>query len=137
MIIPRHVSVSTLRRTPPNRMPPAGDCNFHIYLLLNLSRQQDREKLIHVMSKITKKVADLGGSMSAEHADGRTRGIILPHVFGLGLFDLFVQIKDLMDPELILHPGVKIIKEPRDRDLSQAIEELGGIDDKDRRLNLH
>ena len=35
----------------------AGDCNFHIYLLLNLSQQQDREKLIHVMTKITEKVA--------------------------------------------------------------------------------
>jgi len=45
--------------------------------------------------------------MSAEHADGRTRGVILPHVFGLGLFDLFVKIKDLMDPGQTLHPGVK------------------------------
>lgn len=114
----------------------AGDCNFHIYLLLNLSQQQDREKLIHVMSKITKKVADLGGSMSAEHADGRTRGIILPHVFGLGLFDLFVKIKDLMDPGLTLHPGVKIIREARDKDLYQAIEEMVGIEEKDSRLNL-
>lgn len=114
----------------------AGDCNFHIYLLLNLSRHQDRKKLISVMSRITKKVADLGGSMSAEHADGRTRGIILPHVFGLGLFDLFVKIKDLMDPGLTLHPGVKIIREARDKDLYQAIEEMVGIEEKDSRLNL-
>ena len=59
----------------------AGDCNFHIYLLLNLSQHQDREQLIRVMTKITQKVTDLGGSMSGEHADGRTRGIILPYVF--------------------------------------------------------
>ncbi|MCX5822147.1 MAG: DUF4147 domain-containing protein [Deltaproteobacteria bacterium] len=114
----------------------AGDCNFHIYLLLNLSQQQDREKLIHVMTRITEKVSALGGSMSAEHADGRTRGVILPHVFGLGLFDLFVQIKELMDPEMILHPGVKIIKEARNKNLHQAIEELVGIDEKDSQLNL-
>ncbi len=114
----------------------AGDCNFHVYLLLNLSQKLDREKLIHVMSKITKKVADLGGSMSAEHADGRTRGIILPHVFGLGLFDLFVRIKDLMDPGHTLHPGVKIIPEARNKDLAQAVEEMVGIEEKDSRLNL-
>ena len=114
----------------------AGDCNFHIYLLLNLSQQQDREKLIHVMTKITEKVCEIGGSMSAEHADGRTRGVILPHVFGLELFDLFVQIKELMDPRLILHPGVKIIKEARDKKLDRAIEELVGIEEKDSHLNL-
>ncbi len=114
----------------------AGDCNFHIYLLLNLTLLQDREKLIHVMTKISKKVAEIGGSMSAEHADGRTRGIILPHVFGKGLFDLFVSIKDLMDPGLILHPGVKIIREARDKGLQQAIEEMVGIEEEKSQLNL-
>ncbi|TRZ53839.1 DUF4147 domain-containing protein, partial [bacterium] len=114
----------------------AGDCNFHIYLLLNLSQRQDRKQLITVMTKITQKVTELGGSMSGEHADGRTRGIILPHVFGLGLFDLFVDIKDLMDPRAILHPGVKIIKGARDQDLHQAIEELVGIEAGDSQLDL-
>jgi FAD/FMN-containing dehydrogenase len=114
----------------------AGDCNFHIYLLLNLSQQLDREKLIHVMTKITEKVCAIGGSMSAEHADGRTRGIILPHVFGLELFDLFVQIKDLMDPRLILHPGVKIIRNARNKKLAEAVEELVGIEEKSSQLNL-
>ena len=114
----------------------AGDCNFHLYLLLNLSQQQDRQRLINVMTKITQKVSELGGSMSGEHADGRTRGVILPHVFGLGLFDLFVEIKDLMDPRAILHPGVKIIKGARDKDLYQAIEELVGIQEDESQLNL-
>lgn len=114
----------------------AGDCNFHLYLLLNLSQQEDREKLIHVMTKITQKVSKLGGSMSGEHADGRTRGVILPHVFGLKLFDLFVQIKEIMDPRAVLHPGVKIIKEARDKDLHQAIKELVGIQEKESKLNL-
>jgi len=114
----------------------AGDCNFHIYLLLNLSLQQDRERLIHVMTKITQKVIDLGGSMSGEHADGRTRGVILPFVFGLGLFDLFVEIKDLLDPKAILHPGVKIIKQARNKDLHQAIEELVGVEQRDSQLDI-
>lgn len=114
----------------------AGDCNFHIYLLLNLSERQDREKLIHVMTRITEKVCAIGGSMSAEHADGRTRGVILPHVFGLELFDLFVRIKHLMDPQHILHPGVKIIEDARNKRLDQAVEELVGIEEKDSRLNL-
>jgi len=114
----------------------AGDCNFHIYLLLNLTQSQDRQRLIEVMTKITQKVTELGGSMSGEHADGRTRGIILPHVFGRGLFDLFVDIKDLLDPRAVLHPGAKIVKEARDQGLHQAIQELVGIEEKDSQLNL-
>ena len=114
----------------------AGDCNFHVYLLLNLSQRQDRERLIQVMTKITQKVIDLGGSMSGEHADGRTRGILLPHVFGLDLFDLFVEIKNLMDPKSILHPGVKIIKEARNKNIHQAIEELVGIEEADSQLDI-
>ncbi len=114
----------------------AGDCNFHLYLLLDLSQQQDRKRLINVMARITEKVTELGGSMSGEHADGRTRGVILPHVFGLGLFDLFVAIKDLMDPKSILHPGVKIVREARDKDLKQAIQEVVGIEEDESQLNL-
>jgi FAD/FMN-containing dehydrogenase/Fe-S oxidoreductase len=114
----------------------AGDCNFHIYLLLNLSQRQDREKLIRVMTKITQKVIDLGGSMSGEHADGRTRGIILPYVFGTQLFDLFVEIKNLMDPRATLHPEVKIIPESRNKGLSRVIEELVGIEEKDSHLDI-
>jgi glycolate oxidase iron-sulfur subunit len=57
-------------------------------------------------------------------------------VFGLDLFDLFVEIKDLMDPHGILHPGVKIIKESRDKGLHQSIEELVGIEEKNSQLNL-
>ena len=114
----------------------AGDCNFHLYLLLNLTQQEDRVRLINVMTRITEKVTELGGSMSGEHADGRTRGVILPHVFGVGLFDLFVQIKDLMDPRGILHPGVKIVREARDKDLYQAIKEVVGIEEQESQLNL-
>jgi len=114
----------------------AGDCNFHIYPLLNLSQNQDRKKLINVMTKITQKVTELGGSMSGEHADGRTRGIILPYVFGKDLFDLFVDMKNLLDPRTILHPGVKIIKVARDKDLKDAIEQLVGIEEKASQLNL-
>lgn len=114
----------------------AGDCNFHIYPLLNLSQKQDRMRLINAMTKITEKVTELGGSMSGEHADGRTRGVILPYVFGKELFDLFVKIKDLMDARAILHPGSKIIRQARDKDLYQAIEDMVGIEEKNSQLNL-
>jgi len=115
----------------------AGDCNFHIYLLLNLSELEDRKKLIQVMTKITRKVTELGGSMSGEHADGRTRGLILPYVFSKELFDVFVDIKNLMDPTKILHPGSKIIPEARDKDIEESIEALVGIEAKKSELNLN
>ncbi|MBN1687255.1 MAG: 4Fe-4S dicluster domain-containing protein, partial [Spirochaetales bacterium] len=114
----------------------AGDCNFHIYLLLNLSEAEDRKRLIHVMTKITRKVTELGGSMSGEHADGRTRGLILPYVFSKELFDVFVDIKNIMDPAKTLHPGVKIIPEARDRDIEDSIEEMVGIEAEKSQLNL-
>ena len=37
---------------------------------------------------------------------------------------------------MILHPGVKIINEARNKDLDQAIEEMVGIEEKDSQLNL-
>ncbi len=114
----------------------AGDCNFHIYLLLNLSEQEDRLRLMHVIAKITKKVTELGGTMSGEHADGRTRGLILPYVFSKELFDVFVEIKNMMDPAVTLHPGVKIIPEARDQEIEVSIEQMVGIEAKDSRLNL-
>lgn len=114
----------------------AGDCNFHVYLLLDLTQEADRRRLIETMTSVTRKVTELGGSMSGEHADGRTRGIILPYVFGVRLFDLFVDIKDLMDPSAILHPGVKILKDARDKELHQAVEELVGIEERVGRLHL-
>ena len=115
----------------------AGDCNFHIYLLLNLSEQEDREKLIHVITKITRKVTELGGSMSGEHADGRTRGLILPYVFSKELFDVFVAIKNTMDPSNTLHPGTKIIPEARDQEIEVSIEQMVGIEEKQSQLNLN
>ena len=115
----------------------AGDCNFHVFLLLNLTKEKDRKALINVMTKITQKVTELSGSMSGEHADGRTRGIILPYVFGRELFDLFVNIKELMDAKNILHPGVKIIKAARDKELKSAIEEMVGIEAQTSQLNLN
>ncbi|MDY0166075.1 MAG: DUF4147 domain-containing protein [Thermoguttaceae bacterium] len=114
----------------------AGDCNFHIYLLLNLKDAEDRARLINVMSRIAREVAKVGGSMSGEHADGRTRGMILPHVFGFELFDLFVRIKDQVDPGAVLHPGTKIIKEARSMDLREAVATLVGVEEHQSRLNL-
>jgi FAD/FMN-containing dehydrogenase/Fe-S oxidoreductase len=114
----------------------AGDCNFHIYLLLNLSEQEDRKKLIQVITKITRKVTELGGTMSGEHADGRTRGLILPFVFSKELFDVFVGIKNTMDPANTLHPGVKIIPEARDQEIEVSIEQMVGIEAKQSQLNL-
>ena len=59
-----------------------------------------------------------------------------PMYFGLDLFDLFVEIKNLIDTKGILHPGVKIIKEARNKNIHQAIEELVGIEEADSQLDI-
>jgi hypothetical protein len=59
---------------------------------------------------ITETVIRLGGTTSGEHGDGRIRSSVLEQVYGRTIVGLFHQLKDALDPDGILNPGVKIVK---------------------------
>ncbi len=86
----------------------AGDANFHIFPLLDLSHEEERE----IVTKLSNDVYDLlityNGSMSAEHNDGLVRGPFLPKMFGPEVCALFKETKSIFDPLGIFNPHKKI-----------------------------
>lgn len=86
----------------------AGDANLHLRPLLDLSQVGDRQKVFKLMDEYYKMIIDMGGSVSAEHGDGRLRGAYLPQQFGPEVYELFQKVKNIFDPYGILNPGVKV-----------------------------
>ena len=53
-------------------------------------------------------VAELGGTLSGEHGDGRLRAPFVERIWGPKLTACFERTKDTLDPAGILNPGVII-----------------------------
>ncbi len=62
-------------------------------------------------------VVSLGGSLSGEHGDGRARGELLPRMFPAPTIAAFRALKDGLDPDRLLNPGVIVDPEPLDQGL--------------------
>ncbi|MGH7240803.1 MAG: FAD-binding oxidoreductase, partial [Candidatus Saccharimonadales bacterium] len=86
----------------------AGDANLHLQPHLDLSAVGDRQKAFKLMDEYYKLVISLGGSVSAEHNDGRLRGPYLSKQFGTEMYGLFQKVKNIFDPYNTMNPGVKI-----------------------------
>ncbi len=85
----------------------AGDANLHVQPLMDLSQLGDRQRLIKLMTEYNALVVKLGGTISAEHNDGRMRAPFMEMQHGEKMFELYVATKKLFDPYDILNPGVK------------------------------
>lgn len=86
----------------------AGDANFHMQPFLDLGSVGDRQKLFKIVDDFHRMVIEMGGTTSGEHNDGRLRAPYLPELYGNDLYELFRRIKQIMDPQATLNPGVKI-----------------------------
>ncbi len=73
------------------------------------------------MRRVAERVADLvaanGGSLSGEHGDGRVRSELLPRMYPPETIGAFRALKDLLDPDRLLNPGVIVDPEPLDANL--------------------
>ena len=85
----------------------AGDANLHIQPLLDLHKLGDRQKLFKLMDEYYRLVLKHGGSIAAEHNDGRLRAPYVAAQVGQEMADIFKQLKAAFDPHGILNPGVK------------------------------
>lgn len=85
----------------------AGDANVHIQPLLDLHKLGDRQKLFKLMDEYYRLVLKYGGSIAAEHNDGRLRAPYVAAQVGQEMEDIFKQVKQAFDPHGILNPGVK------------------------------
>lgn len=97
----------------------AGEGNFHIIPLMNLSLKRERDKIPVVLEKVNNLVFEYGGSMTAEHNDGLIRSPYIEDMFGSQVYKLFEETKRIFDPHNIFNPGKKI-----DSDLDYALDHI-------------
>ncbi|HLN75697.1 MAG TPA: FAD-binding and (Fe-S)-binding domain-containing protein [Nocardioidaceae bacterium] len=65
-------------------------------------------------------VASHGGTLSGEHGDGRARSELLAAMYSPAALALFGEVKEVLDPDNLLNPGVLVEPRPVDADLRLA-----------------
>lgn len=85
-----------------------GDGNVCVQPRLDLSQVGDRQKVFKLMDEYYKLVIDLGGSITAQHGDGRLRAPYLEQQFGAEIYEVFQKVKAIFDPYGTMNPGVKV-----------------------------
>ncbi len=90
-----------------------GNGNAHVVPLLDINDHSDFEKMVQVYHEIHSTVLTrFGGSICGEHGDGRVRAELVRAMFGEELYRLFVQVKQTLDPDNVLNPGIKLSDRP-------------------------
>lgn len=86
-----------------------GDGNAHINPLLNINDPEEFQKMIELSDHIHKEVINkFDGSICGEHGDGRVRAEFLREMYGNEMYSLFEQIKEMIDPQNIFNPDIKL-----------------------------
>jgi FAD/FMN-containing dehydrogenase len=88
----------------------AGDAHAHVNVLLDVREEGWRDRARSLLDDVTGLVAMLGGTLAAEHGDGRLRTPLMFRVWDARAMALFARVKHAFDPLGILNPGVKVPK---------------------------
>jgi FAD/FMN-containing dehydrogenase len=104
----------------------AGDGNLHVNLQPDISLRGWEGRVAAIFAEVTEAVAQLGGTLSGEHGDGRLRARALEQIYGSEIVALFRLVKEAFDPLGILNPGVKVPSE-QDRPFAQLKVGEGAI----------
>jgi FAD/FMN-containing dehydrogenase len=75
---------------------------------MDLTKENERQKILSVADEYYKLVKEFGGSISAEHNDGILRTPFLGAMFSPRMLELFKEIKNIFDPHNIFNPGKKV-----------------------------
>lgn len=86
----------------------AGDAHVHVNPLVDLRDPQWRRKVEALLDEVTALSAQLGGTLSGEHGDGRLRAPLLPRVWPAASLARFAAVKRAFDPDGVLNPGAKV-----------------------------
>lgn len=85
-----------------------GDGNFHIIPLMDLEKQEEKDRIFKIADKVYSLVLEYKGLFSAEHNDGLIRSPYLKMEYGDQIYDIFDRIKNIFDPDNIFNPYKKI-----------------------------
>ena len=86
----------------------AGDGNFHVIPLMDLSKPDVRAIISELTPKVHKLVLKYKGSITGEHNDGLIRTPYLKEMYGPKVYKLFEEVKNIFDPHNIFNPGKKV-----------------------------
>jgi FAD/FMN-containing dehydrogenase len=86
----------------------AGDAHVHVNPLIDVREPDWRTRLDAILDDITTLTAQLHGTLTGEHGDGRLRTPLLSRVWPHAALEQFSAIKHAFDPGNILNPGVKV-----------------------------
>jgi FAD/FMN-containing dehydrogenase len=86
----------------------AGDAHIHVNPLVDVSDARWRERVERILTDVTALVAELGGTLSGEHGDGRLRAPLLARTWSAEVLELFALVKRAFDPAGVFNPGVKV-----------------------------
>lgn len=98
----------------------AGVGCLHIRPLMDLRAAGAVARMVRIAEAVADRVVAHHGSLSGEHGDGRVRSALLGRMYPPATMDAFRRVKELLDPEGILNPGVIVDAEPLDRGLRVA-----------------
>lgn len=86
----------------------AGDAHIHVNPLVDVGDARWRERVDRILTEVTELVAQLGGTLSGEHGDGRIRAPLMSRTWNAQAMSVFAAVKHAFDPFNILNPGVKV-----------------------------
>lgn len=86
----------------------AGNGNFHIIPLMDLTKKSERDKILVVSDKFYDLVGEFGGSITGEHNDGIIRTPYLGKMYSPEVLELFKKTKEIFDSQNIFNPGKKV-----------------------------
>ena len=86
----------------------AGDANFHIIPLMDLTKEDQRAIVPKLADEVYDLVLKYDGSITAEHNDGLIRSPYLEKMYGREVYGLFEQVKKIFDPQNIFNPRKKV-----------------------------
>ena len=84
----------------------AGDGNTHPIIVYDPTDPSAAERAVAAFAEVMAEAIRLGGTITGEHGVGRAKKIALADQLGDDVMELNTRIKDALDPQGILNPGV-------------------------------
>jgi FAD/FMN-containing dehydrogenase len=106
--LPKLLKILKDNKIKANIAGHAGDGNYHIIPLMDLTKESERAKIVPVAEKVFALIKEYGGTITAEHNDGIIRTPFIREMFGEKIYSLFEEIKNIFDPLDIFNPGKKV-----------------------------
>ncbi|KHK50663.1 2-hydroxy-acid oxidase [Ralstonia sp. A12] len=97
-------------RASPLQLPApivghVGDGNFHVCLLIDPDKPEEREEAERINRRIVARAIAMDGTCTGEHGVGLHKMDSLVAEHGDGAIDLMRSVKQALDPKHILNPG--------------------------------